>query len=167
MRDVLIAATEVAIRAVDAARFFRTERGFQGRFYCALQAELEQAGLLVDGAILEMEYQKGAAHGMGQRPDIIFHVPVEHSGSDRRANNFAVWALKRRATVASAHDDFDKLDQMFIGLEYPLGFFVNIDTTDHMAEHYNGQFRTRLAAVAASLDGTQVSTHWAAAPAEA
>ena len=163
MSNILINATEAAIRAVDGSRFFRTERGFQGRFYCALQAELEQAGLLTNGAILEMEYQKGAAHGMQQRPDIVFHVPIEHSGAGRISNNFAVWALKRKATIASAKNDFDKLDQMFSGLCYPLGFFVNIDTTDHMAEHYNGPFRTRLAAVAASLDGTQVSTHWAAA----
>ena len=165
MRDVLIRATETAIRAVDAARFFRTERGFQGRFYCALQAELEGAGLLADGAILEMEYQKGAAHGMGQRPDIIFHVPVEHSGADKRANNYAVWALKRTATAASARDDFEKLNQMFGGLDYPLGFFVNIDTASHMAEHYRGNYRDRLEAVAASLTDAQVTTSWAVASA--
>jgi len=75
MRQVLITATETAIRAVNAARFYRTERGFQGRFYCALQAELDRSDLLVAGAILEMEYQKGVAHSMGQRPDIIFHTP--------------------------------------------------------------------------------------------
>jgi hypothetical protein len=167
MRNALITATETAIRTVDAPRFFRTERGFQGRFYSSLLAELEHAGLLVGGAILEMEYQKRGPHGTAQRPDIIFHIPFEHSGADRTANNFAVWALKRRATVASAQDDFDKLDQMFSGLQYPLGFFVNIDSTCHMAEHYNGGFPTRLVAVAASLDGTHASTHWAATPAEA
>jgi len=36
-----------------------------------------------------------------------------------------------------------------------------------MAEHYNGEYRARLAAVAASLEGTQINTHWAAASAEA
>lgn len=161
MRDILIRATDAAIRAVDAPRYFCTERGFQGRFYCALQAELDGAGLLVDGAILEMEYQKSSAHSMGQRPDIIFHVPVEHSGADRQANNYAVWALKRKATTASARDDFDKLNQMFDGLDYPLGFFVNIDTASHFAEHYLGRYRNRLEAVAATLDGAQVITSWA------
>ena len=156
MRDVLIAATETAIRAVDAARFFRTERGFQGRFYCSLQTELDRAGLMANGAILEMEYQKGAAHGMGQRPDIIFHIPIEHSGAGVMENNFAVWALKRRATAADAREDFRKLDQMFDNLRYLHGFFVNIDAADPMREHYTGRHRTRLATVVARLDGAQI-----------
>ena len=167
MREILIAATEAAIRSVDAARFFQTERGFQGRFYCALQAELDRAGLIANGAILEMEYQKSTRHGLGQRPDIVFHIPAEHSGAGVGANNFAVWALKRQATVAEARDDFDKLDQMFNALEHPLGFFVNIDATDPMREHYTGPHRPRLAAVAAQLFGIQVNVHWAPADAEA
>ena len=167
MRDVLIDATETAIRAVDAARFFRTERGFQGRFYCSLQAELDRAGLMVNGAILEMEYQKGAGHRMGQRPDIIFHIPVENSDAGVAENNYAVWALKHRATAADARDDFGKLDQMFGNLGYPFGFFVNIDAVDPMRKHYTGPHRTRLAAVAARLDGAQTSVNWAPADAEA
>ncbi|MEX2493215.1 MAG: hypothetical protein WD425_15795 [Nitrospirales bacterium] len=94
MREALITATEAAIRAVGAARFFETERGFHGRFYCALQAELDRAGLIANGAILEMEYQKSERHDMVQRPDIVFHIPAEHSGAGARAYNFAVWALK-------------------------------------------------------------------------
>ena len=167
MREALIAATEAAIRSVDAARFFQTERGFHGRFYCPLQAELDRVGLIAGGAILEMEYQKSARHGLGQRPDIVFHIPAEHSDAGVRANNFAVWALKRRATTIEARDDFDKLDQMFDALEYPLGFFVNIDATDPMREHYTGIYRPRLVAVAAQLVGSQVNVHWAPADAEA
>lgn len=167
MREALIVATEVAIRSVDAARFFQTERGFHGRFYCALQAELDRVGLIVNGAILEMEYQKSARHCLGQRPDIIFHIPTEHSGAGVITNNFAVWALKRRSTIAEARDDFGKLDQMFNALEYPLGFFVNIDATDPMREHYMGIHGTRLVAVAAQLAGAQVNLHWALADAEA
>ena len=34
-----IRATEAAIREVGHPRFFLTERGFHGRFYCALQAQ--------------------------------------------------------------------------------------------------------------------------------
>lgn len=160
MRDALIAATEAAIRSVDAARYFRTERGFHGRFYCALQAEIDRHGLLTNGAILEMEYQKSSKHGTKQRPDIVFHIPSEHSGDDVIAGNFAVWALKRRATTASACDDFVKLDQMFAALRYPLGFFVNIDSTDPMGGHYTGIYRNNLVAVAAHLSGNQVSVHW-------
>src|SRR5438046_22571 len=109
MRELLISATEAAIRSVDAVRFFQTARGFHGRFYCALQGQLDRLGLMSGGAILEMEYQKSARHGLGQRPDIIFHIPAEHSQAAVQANNFAVWALKRRASSADAHDDFVKL----------------------------------------------------------
>lgn len=161
MREALIGATEAAIRGVDAARFFQTERGFQGRFYCALQIELDRVGLINNGAILEMEYQKSARHGLGQRPDIVLHVPAEHSGAGVRANNFAVWALKRQATAADARDDFEKLDQMFDALFYPLGFFVNIDATDPMHQHYSGPHRNRVVMVAARRNGEQVAVNWA------
>jgi len=166
MRDTLIAATEAAIRSVVEARFFQSERGFHGRFYCALQFELDHVGLIAGGAILEMEYQKSARHGLSQRPDIVFHIPTGHSNANVRTNNYAVWALKRQATVAKARDDFDKLDEMFRALEYPLGFFINIDATDPMREHYTGAYRTRLAAVAAKLEDTQVNVRWAPADTE-
>jgi len=159
MREQLITATESAIRAIDASRFFKTERGFHGRFYCALQTELDRFGLIADGAILEMEYQKSARHGLIQRPDIIFHVPTEHSGFGVVANNFAVWALKRHATNFEAIEDFNKLDQMFDTLRYPLGFFINIDSTQPMLEHYTGQHRDRLVALAACIDGSAVKIH--------
>lgn len=161
MREALVSATDAAIRNVDAARFFQTERGFHGRFYCALQMELDRVGLLANGAILEMEYQKSTRHGLGQRPDIIFHIPSEHSPSRVDENNFAVWAIKRRASSAAARDDFEKLDQMFETLCYPVGFFVNIDASDPMRDHYAGAHRHRLAAVAASFNGFRVDVHWA------
>jgi choline dehydrogenase-like flavoprotein len=167
MRDLLISATEAAICNVDATRFFQTERGFHGRFYCALQEQIDHAGLIANGAILEMEYQKSARHGLGQRPDIIFHIPAEHSHAAVNANNFAVWALKRRASAADARNDFVKLDQMFDTLHYRRGFFVNIDATDPMREHYTGIHGDRLVTVAVSLDGAHVGVHWAGASAEA
>ncbi len=166
MLDALITATEAAIRSVDAARFFQTERGFHGRFYCALQYQLEQASLMTEGAILEMEYQKSRRHGSGQRPDIVFHVPAEHSRSSVQANNFAVWALKRRASTADAKSDFASLDEMFCTLHYPFGFFVNVDSTDPMRQHYTGAYSHRLAAVAAKLTDTQTLVHWASPVAE-
>lgn len=161
MRELLISATEAAIRSVDAARFFKTERGFHGRFYCALQEQLDRAGLIANGAILEMEYQKSARHGLGQRPDIIFHIPTDHSYAAVQANNFAVWALKRQASAADVRDDFEKLDQMFDTLHYRLGFFVNIAATDSLRKSYKGIHGNRLVAVAASLIGAQVGVHWA------
>lgn len=167
MHQALINATEAAIRAVDAARFFQTERGFHGRFYCALQEQLDQAGLMVNGAILEMEYQKSRRHDLSQRPDIVFHIPVEYSGATVQENNFAVWALKRRASPAKAKSDFVLLDEMFQSLHYPLGFFLNIDSTDPMTQHYQGAFPDRLVSFAAQLSDGQTTVCWAAAGAEA
>jgi hypothetical protein len=160
MRDELLNATIVAIKAVDAARFFQTERGFHGQFYCALQNQIEQAGLMTNGAILEMEYQKSRRHGTWQRPDIVFHIPVEHSGASVGENNFAVWALKRRASITDAVSDFALLDDMFETLRYPLGFFVNVDSTDQMGQHYTGEHPDRLATVAAKLIDAQVTVNF-------
>lgn len=156
MRDDLINATELALKSVTSKRFFQTERGFHGRFYCALQRSLDQAGLMNNGAILEMEYQKSARHGTRQRPDIVFHIPAEYSNSSVRENNFAVWALKRRASPANALEDFANLDEMFNNLCYQIGIFVNIDSTDPMRQHYTGQHQKRLSAVATCLTNSQV-----------
>jgi hypothetical protein len=161
MRKVLIDITEAAIRAVDAPRFFRTERGFHGRFYCALQEQLDQAGLIANGTILEMEYQKSRRHGLSQRPDIVLHIPAEYSRASVQENNFAVWALKHRASRAEACADFARLDEMFEVLKYPFGFFLNIDSADPMRQHYSGAYGERLATVAAHLSAGDVRTHWA------
>lgn len=158
MRDALIRATQAAIRQVDHLRFFATERGFHGRFYCALQTQLDQEGILTDGRILEMEYQKSGRHGLTQRPDIVLHVPAE-AGRSVRDNNFAVWALKFRADEGDARDDFRKLNEMFEHLRYPCGFFINIDSTDPKFRHYTGAFPDRVLALAVrrGLDGVEVS----------
>jgi hypothetical protein len=58
MVDEVIEATDEALREVAAPRFLRTERGFQGQFYCALQRSLEKRGLLQDGRILEWNTRK-------------------------------------------------------------------------------------------------------------
>lgn len=159
--DELIAATDEALREVAELRFLRTERGFHGRFYCALHQVLEKKGLLKNGCILKMEYQKSDRHGTSKRPDIVLHVPVEESGARVDENNYAVWALKRRATKSEANDDFEKLDIMFGTLCYPLGLFINIDAKRHLAASYRGRFPERLCTVAVWLDGT-VHTNWGA-----
>lgn len=159
MVDDIVTATDKALREVTIPRFLRTERGFQGRFYCALQQALEERGLLQGRHILEMEYQKSARHGMSQRPYMVFHVPADESRARVSENNLAVWALKRRATLRQACDDFHKLDEMFEMLCYPLGIFVNIDARNHFAASYNGKFPDRLRTVAVSLNG-EVVTSW-------
>jgi hypothetical protein len=107
--DEIVAVTDEALRQVAEPRFLRTERGFQGRFYCALQKLLHENGLLPEGRILQMEYQKSARHNMHQRPDILLHVPAEESGAGVAENNFAVSYIgqfpKRLRTVAVWLDD--------------------------------------------------------------
>lgn len=155
----LIDATEEALHHVAEPRFLQTERGFHGRFYCTLQRVLEKKGLLQNGCILEMEYQKSDRHGTNKRPDIVLHVPAEQSGARVDENNYAVWALKRRATKSEARDDFAKLDIMFGTLCYPLAIFVNVDAKDHRAGCYSGKFPERLQTVAVWVDDT-VHTSW-------
>lgn len=159
MGKEIIDATDEALREVAVPRFLRTERGFEGQFYCALQRALEKRGLLQGGRILEMEYQKSDRHGMNQRPDIVLHVPAEESGAGVGENNFAVWALKRHATRSKAREDFEKLDEMFQGLCYPIGIFVNIDAHDSFAHSYDGRFPERLRTVAVWLEDRAV-TSW-------
>jgi hypothetical protein len=163
MIEEIITATNEALLKVDVPRFLRTERGFQGRFYCALQQELENRGLLRDEYILEMEYQKRSSrHGMNQRPDIVLHVPAEESGAKVSHNNLAVWALKLRANKEKACLDFANLDKMFSKkLCYRLGIFVNIDSIDHFATSYNGRFPNRLRTVSVRLDSdSRIVTSW-------
>jgi hypothetical protein len=156
MEEVILDAIIEALRTVTATRFFRSERGYQGRFYCALQKALDKRGVLRDGVILEMEYQKkGGHHGMTQRPDIILHIPVEESGEVVYENNFAVLALKRRASSNKAQDDFRKLDEMCKVLHYPLAVFINIDSGEHHMRCYTGLFLNRVHAFAIrSEEGT-------------
>lgn len=123
MDERIVEATIRALSVVNHVRFFKSERGYQGRFFCELEAFLYEYGVLSDSTILEMEYQKTTQHGTSQRPDIILHIPVEASGAAVGENNFAVWALKHRASAFKAQEDFGKLDEMFEYLCYPLGIF--------------------------------------------
>lgn len=159
MREGLIHATDAAIRAVDHPRFFATEHGFHGAFHHALQMQLDRIGIRPEGSILEIEHQKSRRHGIRQRPDIILHVPAIH-GVSVKDNNYAVWALKWRASVKKAESDFVLLDQMFEELNYPLGFFVNIGSPDPMLQHYAGQYRNRLVGVAATYENGESHVHW-------
>lgn len=161
MRDSLIAATDAALLAVTEDRFLQTERGYQGRFYCALQVELDRYGLLKEPTILEMEYQKSARrHRIRQRPDIILHIPAEITGSVT-VGNLAVWALKRRASAKDAADDYEKLEEMHRSLNYPWGCFVNIDSTEANPIAYSDVLPSGFSSVAVAKVGSRVNTHWA------
>jgi hypothetical protein len=156
MRQRIIDSTISALSAISAPRFFKSERGFQGVLYCKLYEELANHGLVSDDQIIEMEYQKSSRHGISQRPDIIFHIPVEHSGANIDENNYAVWALKAKASSSSAGEDFDKLEEMFQHLKYPLGIFININSERHHLETYSGSFSDRLLAFSVCLQGDTI-----------
>jgi hypothetical protein len=156
MKDRILDATREALFSVRNPRFYSNERGYQGRLYCLLQTELENRDLVNDDRIIEMEYQKSHRHGMAQRPDIVFHIPAEISGAGVRENNYAVWALKPAASAAVARSDFDKLDEMFEILNYPLGIFINIRSNNHHLDSYNGPYGNRLVAFAVSLINGEV-----------
>jgi hypothetical protein len=145
-----IHATIEAIQQVRNPRFLATERGYHGAFYCALRSNMERQGLLSQKRILEMEYQKSwSRHSLSQRPDIVFHIPVEISGATRSENNFAVWALKFDASPTGAIEDFKKLDEMCLGLKYPLAIFVNVASRKTYLDLYRGKYPQRIHAVAA------------------
>jgi hypothetical protein len=151
MRQRIIDSTISALSSISTNRYFRSERGYQGAFYCKLRDEFEKYDLANEEQIIEMEYQKSSRHGMSQRPDIIFHIPVEHSGSNIDENNYAVWALKANANHKAAGDDFDKLEEMFRHLKYHLGFFININSDQNHLATYTGSFKDRIFAFAVWL----------------
>jgi hypothetical protein len=160
MEEIIIQATVNALKSLTPERFFQTERGYQGRFYCNLQKELDDAKILNDQTILEMEYQKSARHGISQRPDIVLHIPAEASGAKRDENNFAVFALKRKASETDADDDFQKLNEMFNHLKYPLGIFINISSDRVLTEIYYGDYPERIHSFAVWLENGSVNINY-------
>lgn len=144
MKEQILQAITEALKSINQARFFRTERGYHGRFYCGLQNALDARGILNDKVILEMEYQKSARHGTLQRPDIVLHTPAESHGLPVGVGNFVVFALKHRASPNDAQTDFNNLDIMFERLNYLLGVFINVDSPSHHLQMYEGEYRSRL-----------------------
>jgi hypothetical protein len=157
MKERIAAATLEALTMVRELRFFRTERGYHGRFYCALQQVLDSMGFLADDTILEMEYQKSQRrHGISQRPDIVLHSPTEATGKLVTANNIAVWALKHRASVSNAREDFTKLDEMIRVLHYQVIVFVNVESEHHYFNEYCGPYSSCLVTCSALFDSTKL-----------
>jgi len=124
-------------------RFYETERGYQGELLAGLRAGLPELGL-PGGAVVEQEYQKRLpSHGIRVRPDIIVHVPALE-GEDRRVGNFAVMELKLRAGAVEAREAFSSIDAVIRALDYPLGVFVNIDSSATHVREYHGESKDRL-----------------------
>jgi len=144
LEEIFLHGTICALRRITHPRFFKDERGFQGELNAQLREAIRGYDLL-DCAILEEEYQKTLKrHGIRIRPDIIVHVPHESHGGSVTDRNFAVYYLKRKASLRRAQDDFNDLNLMFDKLHYRLGFFINIGSAQHHLESYNGLFKERI-----------------------
>jgi hypothetical protein len=157
MKEQLLNMTLEGLTEITNPRFYVTERGFAARLYVAVHNRLQAAGMLNDGRILEMEYQKGQnRHGITQRPDFIYHIPVEYSHAARDVNNYAVWAFKRWGGYDEAMSDFGKLCQMFGEMNYPLGFFINVGSDDDWMDYFPPDYRNRMVGIAVWQEGNDI-----------
>jgi len=142
--ELIIKVIIEALKRMDSPRFFKTERGFQGRFACALYEIFDAKNIFQDDTIIEEEYQKRIKpHGTRLRPDLIIHVPVESGHSNSRTeNNFVVFAFKKQTNKDRAKEDFEKLNELFEKLKYPLGIFININgRSEIFLNKYSGLFK--------------------------
>lgn len=150
----LLSVIAAALASVTDPHYYEDERGFQGEFYAHLRLRLRDL-VLPEGALLREEYQKRLAqHGLRTRPDIILHEPFDlgrHRSRDQ--GNHAVMELKRRATSGTTADAFSNLVAMIDTLNYPLGVFINIDSSKTWVELVPDSHRARIACLAAHLDG--------------
>lgn len=135
-----------AFKTVSTPRFYKTERGFQGRFACALYKVLDARGIFPDDLIIEEEYQKSIKdHGIRLRPDLLIHIPVESSGIEGRdKNNFVAFAFKKNASANDAKSDFNKLEEIVEKLNYLLIIFVNLNSESALLKYYSGQYKDRI-----------------------
>jgi hypothetical protein len=150
--EQLMQAIVASLTAVNAPHYYEDERGFQGEFYAQLHHQLRDM-VLPEGAMLREEYQKKLSqHRLKIRPDIILHEPFNpgrHRGRDD--GNHAVMELKRRATRRTADDAFESLIAMINTLNYPLGVFINVDSSKTWAELVPEAYRPRIICLAVSL----------------
>ena len=126
--EAVLSSMHEALAACAHPRLFETERGFQGQ----LLVELSKRLLLPDQAIIEQEYQKRLkVHGLTVRPDIVIHEPFDSSRHlSRTSGNIAVVELKLNASAAQATSDFSSIAAMLKALNYSVGIFVNIGSTE-------------------------------------
>ncbi len=145
--EIIVGIVIGALQEITSPRFYRTERGFQGRFAGALQGMSDRIRIFPKGTIIEEEYQKvKTSHRVRLRPDLIIHIPFEAGVTEsRKEGNFVVFAFKLRANEKEAGQDFEKIDRLFEKLNYPIGFFVNISGYPNMfLENHSGAFKDRI-----------------------
>jgi len=127
-----------AINRIREPRLFLTERGYQGQLLVEFDKLLEGERDSIARPLVEQEYQKTAdKHGITLRPDIIVHIPFERGVSPtRQHDNHLVILLNLAAKKKEAEEDFNQLEIMCSVLEYPIGSFVNIASSDLWLPNY-------------------------------
>jgi hypothetical protein len=92
-----------ALGAIDEARLFQDERGYQGKLLQELAIRFAEGGF-PGHPIVQQEYQKTLPmHGIRIRPDMIVHIPFERGGlANRLQGNFVAIELKRDASEKAA-----------------------------------------------------------------
>ncbi len=135
-----------ALKKINSPRFFKTERGFQGRFAIALHKILSDNNIFQEDTIIEEEYQKTLRlHGTKQRTDLIIHVPIESShSSNRKENNSVVFAFKLSGNKTEVLNDLEKLNELIEKLDYSLGIFINISSLNNFLGEYQGPNKDKL-----------------------
>lgn len=153
-----------SLAAVRHPRLYETERGFQGAFLVELSKRFPR--LQWEGAIVEQEYQKRMReHGIRIRPDVIIHVPFNHSRHlSRNEDNFIVMELKLRALAEEALRDYQALSDMCEMLGYPMGVFINIGAPETYLNNFEGMHKERLHAFSVQLVNGQVEVRSGAIP---
>jgi len=150
------------IRAITDKRYFSTERGYQGQLLAELSRRMASIKRIFPSEPnVEQEYQKTMdKHGITIRPDIIIHIPYEREVSKNRgSNNFIVIQIKLNASESRAMEDFRKLNLMLEKLNYPLGIFLNINSTKTFYDSYSGDYKGRLHCFAVRLVNKEVVLH--------
>lgn len=145
---MIIQQTINAIQNIKVPRFFNTERGFVNKFSHFLELEIENNNPFPENTIVEAEVQKrlNAHYGIRQRPDLLIHIPIETGLTENaNENNFVVYAFKLKGVHSIVNEDFAKLDEMFEGLNYEVGIFINIGSyPNSFLENYNGNYKERI-----------------------
>lgn len=143
------------LKNISNKRFFRTERGYQGKLISAIEQLIQETEIFRKETIVEQEHQKTIKHHrINQRPDIIVHIPIEANlTNDPTRNNYYVIALKLNGNGIAAVEDYKKLNDMFRYLNYREGLFINIGTyPDIYLNNYRGRFRNKIHEVSIRLN---------------
>lgn len=159
-RDSLLSVVRDSLASITDARFYETERGFQGQLLVALSSRIPKYFGSWHG-IIEQEYQKTLfSHGLNIRPDIVIHQPFNPNfHKSRREGNFVVIELKLRATPKMAIEDMTSLASMLGILKYQFGIFINIGSHKTHADKIPEGARGKIRCFAVRLEGDKVCIH--------